>query len=50
MFPSINETFCYDPDFLSEIYLDQFKVKTVSLEPLILILAIHNVSYSFSSL
>ena len=50
MLPSINETFCHDSKFLSEVYLDQFKVKTVSPEPLILILAIHNASHSFSSL
>lgn len=50
MLPSINETFCHDSDFFCEVYLDQFKVKTVSPEPLILILAIHNASHSFSSI
>lgn len=45
-----NEPFLQDIDFIKEVDVDQFKVKTISPEPLILILAIHNASHSFSSL
>jgi hypothetical protein len=44
------ESFLWDDNFITEVDLDQFKVKTISPEPLILILFIHNASHSFSSL
>ncbi|OQB59718.1 MAG: hypothetical protein BWX95_02522 [Bacteroidetes bacterium ADurb.Bin141] len=45
-----NEALFRGADFITKVNLDQFKVKTVTTEPLILILAIHNASHSFSSL
>jgi hypothetical protein len=45
-----NEPFFHENEFLREVDLDQFKVKTISPEYLILILSIHNASHSFSSL
>lgn len=51
LFSSIpNEPFIYEKEFLKEVDLDQFRVKTISPEYLILILSIHNASHSFSSL
>nr|WP_319374720.1 nucleotidyltransferase family protein [uncultured Methanobacterium sp.] len=51
MFGSIpNELFIHENEFLREVALDQFRVKTISPEYLILILSIHNASHSFSSL
>ena len=45
-----NEPFIHENQFFREVVLDQFRVKTVSPEYLILILSIHNASHSFSSL
>ncbi|MBF4475239.1 nucleotidyltransferase domain-containing protein [Methanobacterium formicicum] len=45
-----NEPFFHENEFLREVDLDQFKVKTISPPYLILILSIHNASHSFSSL
>lgn len=45
-----NEPFFHENEFLREVDLDQFKVKTISPQYLIMILSIHNASHSFSSL
>ncbi|MBI5459250.1 nucleotidyltransferase family protein [Methanobacterium sp.] len=45
-----NKPFFNKNEFLREVDLDQFKVKTISPEYLILILSIHNATHSFSSL
>lgn len=45
-----NEPFFHEKEFLREVDLEQFKVKTISPQYLILILSIHNASHSFSSL
>lgn len=45
-----DEPFFDEIDFLKDFKLDQFKVKTVSPEYLILILSIHNAGHSFSRL
>lgn len=45
-----DELFTGEDDFLREVDLDQFKVKTISPEYLVLVLSIHNASHSFSSL
>jgi len=50
LFSIQNEPFCHENEFLREVELDQFKVKTISPEYLVLILSIHNASHSFSSL
>lgn len=45
-----NEALIPGTDFIKEVNLDLFKVKTVTTEHLVLILTIHNASHSFSSL
>ncbi|KAF5053924.1 putative nucleotidyltransferase [anaerobic digester metagenome] len=45
-----DELFTGEDEFLREVDLDQFKVKTISPEYLVLVLSIHNASHSFSSL
>lgn len=50
LFSIVNEPFSNETGFLREVDLDQFNVKTISPQHLILILSIHNASHSFSSI
>lgn len=50
LIPTSNKSVLQENEFFKEVNLDQFKVKTISPEYLILILSIHNASHSFSSL
>ncbi|AXV38907.1 nucleotidyltransferase family protein [Methanobacterium sp. BAmetb5] len=50
LIPTSNEPVFQENEFFKEVNLDQFKVKTISPEYLILILSIHNASHAYSSL
>lgn len=50
MFPIQNELFTSYPNAFKEVNLDQYKVKTIQPELLIMILCTHNASHSFSDL
>lgn len=50
LIPTSKELIFQEKEFFKEVNLDQFKVKTISPEYLILILSIHNASHAFSSL
>jgi len=50
LIPTSNEPFFQEKEFFKGVNLDQFRVKTISPEYLILILSVHNASHAFSSL
>ncbi len=50
LIPTSKKLIFQEKEFFKEVNLDQFKVKTISPEYLILILSIHNASHAFLSL